>query len=618
MANDLTEEPPMDDLEKDLMCEMQDDARLNSGSLAPTGDTDLDFINMTGLVAPVMTGARASAGGGLKSDYRHSNLDPEAPVSFYEEGVDDVDTSMDPANTSVLDDEEILGHTPSAESSRPVSSSLAGLQEIITELTEDDNAVPLDSPASRPEQGDAQEERGMPDDLVEIDVAPLESNSSSTAEVEDLANINLEAASAALEDLDMSGEAAGADSAAISGLIASIDFEETASLLEELESQAGEEPKPVEYIEALETPEIEVFMEAETATSASEALEPEAPGRRERVSIATVGPGSISREDPGEVDASVYSKAPLPKTASRHRRRRSFGANVLRFAIALLFMSGAIGFLYYTLEKINTQNRTPEAYYADGIAMINDGLYAKAAEQFTNFTYLYVNDPLRSDAEFMAGYALQLTPAEPRSAAMLAYNDALVKFESFVKLNPMHEKTGRAETLIGIVRYRIGDYDKAVEILSDPKLRLRDSRGYLPALRILARAYAAQSDIENARDALMRAAALEENIAPDKDYMEVASMYSELSRNAREGVMRMHYMRQAIEFWEKSIRMPGILSVKKRELEVLVDYTKAELANVELGAGIKATPETRVEHGAPAESNGGLNLDSLRLPDSAR
>ena len=154
--------------------------------------------------------------------------------------------------------------------------------------------------------------------------------------------------------------------------------------------------------------------------------------------------------------------APLPKSVPRHKRRRSFEANVLFFTISFLIMIGALGFLYYTIQQYTTTTLTPQESYSSGITMINDGFYGEASNHFMNFSRRYANDPLKSDAEFMSAYALQLTAAEPHSTAMQANNGALIQLESFVTSNPTHEKTARAQTLIGILNYKIGNYSKAI------------------------------------------------------------------------------------------------------------------------------------------------------------
>lgn len=336
------------------------------------------------------------------------DLDPEAPVSFYEEGVDDVDTSMDPANTSTLDDEEILGRIPSLDSPQPISPALEGLQEIITELTQDEG------------ESVSYEENEQAVDPIEIEIVPDEAAGESIAEMDDLANINLEAASEALEDLDLSQDSPDADSADISNLISSIDFGEAESLLEELDSPAPDNQGAGERIEILETPEIKVFMESDTDLASNELAEAPLPNDHERIPITTIDLDNIPLNDTDELDTSVYSKPPLPKTAPRHKRRRSIGTNVLQLLISVMFISVIVGLFYYTLDQYNTKTLTPQESYAIGITMINDGLYQEAGDHFTTFARS-ADTPLKQDAEFMAAYALVLTPQEPQTKALEAY-----------------------------------------------------------------------------------------------------------------------------------------------------------------------------------------------------
>ena len=616
MANESKNRASTENLEDALMDEMDADARLGSGSHDPSGDADLDFINMSGLVARPKKALQTPVKKGKPASYEDTDLDPEAPVSFYEEGVDDVDTSMDPANASPLDDEEILGNKSNDASASP---ALAGLQDIISELNSDEESDD-DKPSN---EIDSLEDEQEPELAVDYDV-------------DDLANINLQAASAALDDLNIPEDTEELDSADVSSLIASIDFGEAEALLRELEDQLVEEVddevdvepysevEPEPYIEAEESSAIERYMDEKPAVVEQVKPQPAAPTlvapeTANRVSFPEIDLNNLSHGRPEELDASVYTKPPLPKSITRHKRRRTFGANLLRFSFVVGLLAVIAGFAYYSWKQLETENLTPQQAYATGVTLIDEGQFAEASNHFTRFTRRYPEHLLAIDAEFMAAYALQLTPPDPPNTAQEAYRTALLKFESFVQTNPSHEKTARAETLIGILHYKVGDYPTAIHLLSDPKRRLRDTSGYLPALRTLARAYVEQGDMSNARMTYMRVAAMDENISPVKDYIELASVYNRLSAQETDPQRRQEYMTQSIEFWDKSIRMPGLLSAKRKELELLRNYTEDELGRLSTNPANpvgERVDQPTVSVDAVSEPPSELDIDALRLPET--
>lgn len=613
-----------ENLEKSLMEKMQDDDRMGNGSATPKGDSDLAFINMTGLVAPPSTSTQHPNADDTTVEYADTDLDPEAPVSFYEEGIDDVDRSMDPTNVSILDDEEIIGRR-TATPTPPPSSALTGLQDIISDLNQDEaeevTPVPIDIPEEPEPLQDHPEDQDAAASAIETDI-------------NDLTNINLQAASDALEELDTDAEEIpdveeittakkepDVDNVDVSNLIASIDFSESESLLEELESQIHPAPQPepldvpVDLIEAQETPDIEIFMDDDTP-SKSEHDEPLHHPRREPVKITTIDRSDTDPIEDDEVDTSVYSKPPLPKFAPKHKRRRSLGANILQFLLALTFLAVAVTFAYLSLSQYTKNTITPQEFFSNGTTLLNKEKYRDASIHYTRFATRFPDSILKGDAEFMSAYALHLTPSQHDRIPVDAYEEALIKLQTFTNNNPAHEKTPRAETLMGILNQKLGHHTEAIRILSDPKRRLRDSNAFLPSLRTLARAYAAQSDIEGTRTTYLRAANLDENLNPERDYLALANLYNKLSQDAPNNAMKAQYIEQAITFWNQTLELPGILSIEKRELGILRDYNEEVLK--ELQANMDSTTEPSPPDTPEPQPADDLDLDSLRLPDTTQ
>ena len=137
--------------------------------------------------------------------------------------------------------------------------------------------------------------------------------------------------------------------------------------------------------------------------------------------------------------------------------------------------------------------------------------------------------------------------------------------ERFIVENPSHTKTARAETLMGVLYFKLGLYPESIRILGDPDRRLRDPGAYLTTLRTLGRAYAATSRIENAQSAFIYAASLEENISPDQDYVELGLLYQKLAERSDRAVGRCPARSRAAE--ESQGRHQAIARCREQSVE---------------------------------------------------
>jgi tetratricopeptide (TPR) repeat protein len=195
----------------------------------------------------------------------------------------------------------------------------------------------------------------------------------------------------------------------------------------------------------------------------------------------------------------------------------------------------------------------------------------------------------------MAGFALQLVPEDPAPRAKEAYTESIEMLRAFVEAYPAHEKSPRAETMMGVLYYKTGRYLEAINLLGDPERRLRDPGAYLTALRTLGRSYAAVNQVDNARSAFMRAGALESNMAPDEDYAELAGLYTQLAERSGDPAQRRWYFAQAVEQWDFALQVPGLLKSRKDDMKLLRDVAAGkaddEFAGVSNGA---QTPRGRL------------------------
>ncbi len=235
------------------------------------------------------------------------------------------------------------------------------------------------------------------------------------------------------------------------------------------------------------------------------------------------------------------------------------------------------GAAYGVAQFFLNQTETPEMAFRAAEKLLDEGKYAHASNAFQAFTRRFPMDIKRSDAMFMAGYAMQIAPPLPKENARKAYEEALVLLERFIVENPSHSKTARAETLMGVLYFKLDRHSEAIGILGDPGRRLRDPGAYLTALRTLGRAYTAVSRIDSAHSAFMRAASLEENISPDQDYVELGSLYQKLAERSATDEEKQRHEQLAIEQWDYALRVPGLLKSRRDDIKLLRDVFASRL-----------------------------------------
>lgn len=265
------------------------------------------------------------------------------------------------------------------------------------------------------------------------------------------------------------------------------------------------------------------------------------------------------------------------KGQGRRKKRRLASMRIVQWTIQLAMISVVVGAVYYAYQFYANRTADPRATFTRGTELIGDRRYQEASTTFRAFAQRFPDSALKADAQFMAAYALQLDRDPATNRSQQAFSDAIILFDQFIEENPGHHKVARAETLKGLLLHKVGRNRECISLLEDPSRRLKDPTAYLPALRTLARAYAAEQQIDNARSAYLRAASLEGNIAPDEDYLELAALYERLTGSASSDAERRRYQALAIEQWDYALRVPGLLKSRKGDIKVLRDVIAGQL-----------------------------------------
>lgn len=530
-------------LEASLMDAVDDDQRLSSGTRQDDGSSNvLNFVQMTGL-----TTKRADAIEMEDFAVVDETAAQAIPISFFERGVEDVDASLDPL-VEVSEDVEINRHDFSAvdEADEQQSESVSGLNEILSELADPSTYASQSILAEMPEAmesavvarpepqtfedpppgetGPAPIAPDMMDDPAAYETAPVE-------EVRGREN-----------DTGIIEPAREEENAAPPS--STLDLEAAKDLLRELDSRAL----------AIRTPEV----------VAAPQVHP---------SLVDIGNGlapvAQAYDDDAEVD---YAR----RSQNRHRRhhRRRMARWMFRIS-AVLLVGGGLSLAAWFFIK---QTETPRAAYDGAVGLLDQGKYAQASSEFLTFSRRFPTHPLHAEAMFMAGYALQLTTSSSAENTARARDESLKLLDRFVTENPGHPKVARAETFIGVLYYRTGRYQDAVNVLGDPDRRLLDPGAYLTTLRTLGRSYGALSEVSPAHTSFMRAASLTDNMTPEQDYVELAGLYQDLADRSASESDRQRYLAAAIEQWDHAIQVPDLLKNRREEIQLMRDVIASRLA----------------------------------------
>lgn len=528
-----------DDIERALAENADDDVRFGSGVPEHLRRSDLDFIQMSGLTAP-------DTSGDTTEESNQDDLNPELPVSFYEEGVDDVDSSSEPLGTEVQagENDEIV----SASTASPVTSSIASLKEIVADLTRSGT------------EASEEKDDGPPEALE--DVGPAEALSESEEPSLNIQDPDLEPPQNE-ETPVANDESAGAESE-----VALEAVDEAEPALPESPPEPADPPDEPEF--AQDPPDDVAERQTESGEPTAHAIvdldepaettgytaslrdsgaehdvtgaDPQPPGPNIEVAESLLSKleqelddSAVSEDDdnfempvlpeakvphdaPAESDQTVYNRPDTPHSGHRRRRRRSFAKRIFRFMAYTVLLALLAGVGIFAYQFYWQQTASPYDVYRLNQRHFERGQYAQAAENFTRFAERYPNSPFAADALFTTAQSYEAlgTPE--------AQEQAVTVYARFVEEYPEHPKVQRATTMLGLGYVKTANYDRAIQILGKPNLRKVDPEGYLAALRGLAEAHAALGQMEEARSAYLRAASLEGNYSADEDYLALAEL----------------------------------------------------------------------------------------------
>lgn len=560
----------LDQIQRKLGEGLEDDPRLSSGVPKDQRGSDIEFIQMSGLVRP-------SSPPPVSQPPAPDDLDATRPVSFFEKGVADVDADMVPG---LVEDRESAN-----EEIRPIAqthSAMSHLRDIIADLTKDTTPLATDPAliaaldATTPA---ADALPPTPPEDVGAQTVPLDDMLSEFAPVH-----------------PMQHEAGQA------GPIGSTEQEDT-----ETPAAPIQRPAPVPAGPAAELAEAEKLLDE---------LEP-AP--------ASPGPASSNLEAAARSPEEELPDEALDYKHHWKRRHRSTGKrhvvrSVARMAAGLIIVSALAIATYAGYLWLTQRMASPGQLFNQATRLMAKGDYAAASRLYEEFAALHPDDPLRPEAQFNAAFAMQLQKPSGEDEAQEITRQALRLFEQYRKDNPAHAKLARAETLMGLLHYESGRYNEAIELLRNPELRLRDPASAVPTLRTLARASAKMGDSEAARSYYLQAVGVQGNHSPDVDYAELGSLYQSLADRSQDLDKRIELQQLAIESWTHALEVPGIDPTSKQtirsQLDVLRERLQSEpgmspamesLSDATPAAGeapAAPTAETNASDGGPAPNDG--------------
>lgn len=632
----MTNEPEneFDDIERKLGEGLGDDPRLSSGVPQEQRGSDIEFIQMSGLVRPSIPPANALPPA-------PDDLDSTRPVSFFEKGVADVDADMVPGS---MEDRSVAN-----QEIRPVpqaQSPMSHLRDIIADLTKD--ATPPAPDPALMAQLDAPEEESPAEDVQSIDAEPGVSLEDVLSEIGSAHPMQSEIESEAIP------ETPAGPAAPLAPLSREAEYfppapepvrdappapvQETPPPVPAPEP----EPEPNKHEEPLRAPEPEPVRAAEPAPVSKS--EPERPIR-----VAPVLPGhsaelaeaerildelepapASSRFEEAPEDYTQYDTRSLAAEADEipdealdykqqgKRRHRSTNKNgikssLARLAASLLVVSGLAVATYAGYLWIQQRMASPDQLFRQATRLVQEGDYAAASHLFEDFASLHPDHPSRPEAQFNAAFAMQMQHADNADDAQEIRGQALRLFEQYRKDNPAHTKVARAETLMGRLNYESGRYAEAIELLRNPELRLRDPISAVPALRTLARASAKMGDAEAARSYYLQAVGVQGNHSPDVEYRELGVLYQARADQAKDLDKRIELQQLAIESWTHALEVPGIDPGNKQAIRSQLDVLRERLQS-EPGMA----PAMESLNDVPVETpESGVALDAPAVPVAA-
>lgn len=534
---------------------------------------------------------KPTTSGGQERDFEDALLDSIAGDPRFDSGVPDappwgqvIPFSVRSALLDIPDDDTeppefsldaLADFTPDAEPSShadsefgEADSALGGLRNLIDELQTSDNTTLQPEPEHEAPPAASTETDDLLSELdaLKADLAKLQ------------ALTDEEEAAASLGDAESGTMAPEIDevrdpSHGVWQRLQTADEDADAEVKSEVETlePVREIDAPEDQSETVPPAHDERFQEARKLMNELERSE--APAPEEAVDMpAETNPPVRAHED--EVPEPVYAYDMAPGRRSISHRR---GTGWLRWVklLAVFAVVAGVGALAY--QAYSVRGVSPESLFAKAQSDAARRDWNAAAAAYTRFVNRYPAHSLAGEALYGAGHAQYVIATGANPVDDRAIDTAFETLDEFVQENPGHPKASRAAILTGILQYQRGEYQDAIARLETPGRRLEDPSGHLPALRALARSYAALGQIDRARTAFLEAAAVAENVTPDQDFLELAAYYRRLSEDpTRTPAERERFAQAAIEQWENALATPGLVGARKKEIRLMRDVVASE------------------------------------------
>ncbi len=582
-GNDPFAPDAVEAIDGDLLAGMPDDDRFGSG--VPDGQraNPLDFIQMSGLTrAPVRESAPAAPP--AEDTASDDDLNPSAPLSFYEKGVADVDDGGDGAVGGLSDVTLDANLVPdrggdTLRSDAPVTgSSVDAFKDIVAGLESGFAEVPDDTRVTAPYRP-----------ALEAPPEPEETSSPSAdllALLEQIEEVNAQPDTPPVaEEVPHSPDvpAAPTPEVPVADQALTDDWD---SLLDSVAEgvNAIEEGPEAEPAPATAPPEPAQKAPSRDALAEAEQLM-QALGKRPPEEAAPPVPApsllptySATSPASAELDADLsydYSAAPARRRSKRHTRGGRRAGKVIRVITLLFVVVGGVvaGYIYVVAPVL----QRAEDLEVKASRLMKEGKYPEASRAYDNLAHKVGADPVAlADAQFRAAYALTLGDIRSRDEMRRRYTAAVERFSTFIEENPLHRKRTRAETIMGRLYYELGDYDKAIALLRDQADPANDPQGALTMLRYLARAYSQKSEYDAAESAYLQAAYLPGNYSVDQDFRSLGEMFKVRADLATSDADREAFMETAASYWQRAIQVPGIEPSMKAELQKNLEWLSYE------------------------------------------
>ena len=542
----------LDRIDSSLESRLTQDGRLESGIGAGQRLDEVDFIQMTGLTTP----ARAPVS--VPDQPQSRDVDTSKPLDFFEPGVADVDSSE--MNDAILvasgPDQDIVSHMEDPEKVAPIRDFMADFTRASAATSNQPDDAPENPPIDLTKELEA---------LVDT-ARPAAVDSPSSADLD-----------ASLREMLRHIEAERATSKATAGPTPSSELsdDEADKLLKALHEQ----PRvPDEF----NSPKVHSDVSYGTP-------HPEGEGNAYHLDLepgpdllapqaSTTGTDMVEDEDPS---AAIYNRPDPHAGRRRHQNpRRRLTRRLLSWGIRLLLLVAIVVAGFQAYRYFRQRMITPEGRYAEAQSHFARHDYLLASNEMLAFSAKFPSHPARPEAQFMGALALQLAaPTSPDGP-----HDMLVQarahFEQFILDNPNHEKVARAKNIVGAIHYDLGEYEKCIDLLRDPNLRIADPVSALPAMRTLARAYGKIGDLDAARSAYLQAVSMSTNYTTDMDYEELGNLYKQEADAAKDAETKKKFQELALEQWSNAIKVRGVSPTHEKQLMFMRDQLQAELSGM--------------------------------------